>query len=152
MSSYFLYRLRVVWKTNGNFAQSRIPIFAFKPSHRGWDKMDIKNLDIFEQIADTANNFTKSLTVCSFTPYCYRALENRAIDQIVLEIKDSRFTDIRTDEKRTVATITCGDMNGLNQIAINREDIRMSCESLPADSLAAVPLDFTGDLKFQTVK
>jgi hypothetical protein len=145
MAGKFFYRLSVHW--NSGSSKAVIPIFAFKPGHSGWDK-NVNDLDTLEQIASNAN-YRKSIVVCSFTAHCYRELENRTINYFELYVKNSLLPNNFAGEKPTVATLRCRDMNALRLIVVNQEDIKMSCQEFPKDSLSAVQMDFKGDLTFE---
>ncbi|MEZ5428621.1 MAG: hypothetical protein R2747_20410 [Pyrinomonadaceae bacterium] len=138
-----MYRLRVIWSTKSKTSgQNVIPVFAFKPAQRPWYKLGIHNLELLRGLVLTADG-EGILTICTFSPYCYRALENRTIEYFELHIKDTRVPHGPLEEKKTVATVTCNDMNALSQVAVAPGEIKMSCEQA-SNSLATVNLDFSG--------
>lgn len=143
MSSPFLYRLRVNWSKNGKQGQEVIPVYAFKGG--GPESLfpgEITNVETFRNIAEGAWG-ARTLTVCTFSMYAYRALENRSIDFFYLDIRDTRIATSPTEERKIVATITCNDMKGGNIFTINGSNLKMSCESRAVtNNLSGVLLTF----------
>lgn len=140
MSSNYLYRLKVGWTGKAGKQETMIPVYGFKVGTMGWNRGDIKDLDILKQEIDVANG-RGSLTVCSHLGYCYRALENRKIERFQLFIKDVRFFDL-SGERKVVATVESkGSMNGGNIIALTPGLVTMSVEGSPVEP-SAVNLSF----------
>jgi hypothetical protein len=141
MGSPFLYRLRINWTKNGKHDQDVIPVYSMKAgaSESLWPGT-LDRLDPIKLIADGADG-ARMLTICSDVIYAYRSLESRSIDYFELHIKDTRIKTAPTEERKTVATITCKDMNGGAKFSVNREVIKMSCEPL-SNQLCGVTLDF----------
>lgn len=151
MSSPFLFRLRVAWSKNGKATESVIPIYAFKPGFSGWDRGDI-TMDTL-RINTMGADGRRILTVSTMVPYAHRELINRSITYFELHVKDTRIRTAPTEERRTVATITCRDMQAGNMVSVSRDLIQMSCEPL-APEMVAVDLDFrnySGGLVFAQV-
>ncbi len=139
MGSPFLYRLRVEGKGIG---QNLIPIFAFKPGDTTTSPFHLGNVDLsmMQMIALGADG-ARMLTVCTNQIYAYRSLADKNVDYFELHIKDTRFRTRPTEDRRTVATITCRDMKGSKMSPISNSQIKMSCEPL-SNELQVVTLSF----------
>ena len=141
MGSPYLYRLRVGWFRNGKRAEDVIPVYSLKAG--GDDSLwpgAITRLDPIKVISDGADG-ARALSVCTDNIYAYRSLENRSVEFFELHVKDTRIATAPTEERKTVATITCRDMNSGGKFSVNREVIKMSCEPL-SSQLCGVTLDF----------
>jgi hypothetical protein len=141
MGSSFLYRLRVEGK---GINQNLIPIYAFKPGdvkgspfHSG--AVDLSLMEMITLGADGA----RMLTVCTNKAYAYRSLADKNVDYFELHIKDTRIKTAPTEERRSVATITCRDMKGSHMVPVGANQIKMSCEPL-SNELQIVTLSFWG--------
>jgi hypothetical protein len=143
MGSPFLYRLRVVSSKGGkNRDQHVIPIYAFKPGDMQSSAFSVGGIDLplMKMIAEGADG-ARTLTVCTNSIYAYRALEEKDVEFFDLHIKDTRISTLPTEERKTVATITCHDMHGGKKTPIPNHQIKMSCEPL-SNELQVVTLSF----------
>ncbi len=139
MGSPFLYRLRVEGKGIG---QNLIPVYAFKPGDRMTSPFHTGSVDLplMQMIALGADG-ARMLTVCTNQLYAYRSLADKSIDYFELHVKDTRLRTSPTEERRSVATITCKDMKGSKMSPITTSQIKMSCEPL-SNELQIVTLSF----------
>jgi hypothetical protein len=105
MGSPFLYRLRVEGK---GISQNLIPIYAFKPGDAQSQSFFLGDIDLpLMNMISLGADGARMLTVCTNSLYAYRALEGKDIDYFELHVKDTRIRTAPTEERRTVATITC---------------------------------------------
>lgn len=141
MGSPFLYRLRIEGR---GIQQNLIPIYAFKPGDMSSSKFEQGNIDLalMKMIALGADG-ARMMTVCTNQMYAYRSLANKNVEYFELHIKDTRIKTAPTEERRTVATVTCRDMHGSKMAPILNTQIRMSCEPL-SNELQIVTLSFWG--------
>jgi hypothetical protein len=151
MGSPFLYRLRVEGK---GVNQNIIPVYAFKPGDVKGSPFHLGAVDLsLMQMITLGADGARTLTVCTNKPYAYRSLADKKIDYFELHIKDTRIKTAPTEERRSVATITCRDMKGSNMVSIDANQIKMSCEPL-SNELQVVTLhfwDYQGGPVFQRV-
>ena len=144
MGSPFIFRLRVVSsKKGGGRSEDVIPIFAIKSGYAqpaDWYKGEI-SLEILRGIAAGADG-ERALTVCTIPIYARRNLEERSVEFFELHIKDTRIATAPTEERRTVATISCKDMDGGKMTPVDGSLIKMTSDAVNYGGLVAVPLDF----------
>jgi hypothetical protein len=146
MKSPFLYRLKVLY-SRGKGQRILVPdaqIYAIKAGDQSppWPRA-FEDVEILRSIASAADG-ERVLTVCTNILEAFRNLEDREIISFELHIKDTRVRTEPTEERKTVATITCTDMVASKRIRVDpklAKLLEMSCEPLP-NELYFIFLDF----------